>query len=105
MSLNDRILITGGGGQLASDLEELLGERGQVSSRSRAELDITDDAALEAAFAEVAPSVVFNCAAYHNVELCETEEDRSFEVNVRAVKRIAQRCAATGATLVHVSTN
>ncbi len=105
MSVNERILITGGGGQLASDLEALLGERELVSARSRAELDITDDAALEAAMAEVAPAVVFNCAAYHNVELCETEEDRSFQVNVRAVKRMAQLCAASGAKLVHVSTN
>ncbi len=105
MSVNERILITGGGGQLASDLEALLGEREVVSARSRAELDITDDAALEAAMAEVAPTVVFNCAAYHNVELCETEEDRSFQVNVRAVKRMAQLCAAGGAKLVHVSTN
>jgi dTDP-4-dehydrorhamnose reductase len=105
MSVNERILITGGGGQLASDLEALLGERELVSARSRAELDITDDAALEAAMAEVAPAVVFNCAAYHNVELCETEEDRSFQVNVRAVKRMAQLCAASGARLVHVSTN
>jgi len=36
---------------------------------------------------------------------CESEEDRSFEVNARAVKRLAQRCRATGAKLVHFSTN
>ncbi len=49
--------------------------------------------------------VVFNCAAFHNVEVCEREEDRSFEVNARAVKRLGERCDAVGATLVHVSTN
>jgi dTDP-4-dehydrorhamnose reductase len=105
MSVHARTLITGGGGQLASDLEELLGERGQVWSRSREELDITDDEAVAAAISSFAPTVVYNCAAYHNVEVCEDTEDRAFAVNARAVKRLAQRCTEQGSRLVHVSTN
>ena len=97
-----RALITGGGGQLASDFEELLDD---ARVFGRAELDITDDAAVERAFSEVQPAVVLNCAAFHNVDVCEREEDRSFEVNARAVKRLAQRCADSGARLVHYSTN
>jgi dTDP-4-dehydrorhamnose reductase len=98
--------VTGGGGQLASDLEEQLGARGdEVRALSRAELDIADDAALERELAEWAPGVVFNCAAFHNLDVCEREEDRSFEVNARAVKRLAERCRESGAKLVHLSTN
>jgi dTDP-4-dehydrorhamnose reductase len=48
---------------------------------------------------------VFNCAAFHNVDLCETEEEMAFRINVVAVKRMAQACAAAGARLVHFSTN
>jgi len=99
------VLITGGGGQLASDLEELLSGRGEVSAAPRAELDITDDEAVGRTIESVGPELVFNCAAFHNVEVCETEEDRSFAVNARAVKRLAQRCESAGARLVHVSTN
>jgi dTDP-4-dehydrorhamnose reductase len=99
------VLITGGGGQLASDLEEQLREGCQVFAASRGDLDITDQGALDQAFERVQPAVVFNCAAFHNVEVCEREEDRSFEVNARAVKRVAQRCADAGARLVHLSTN
>jgi dTDP-4-dehydrorhamnose reductase len=99
------VLITGGGGQLASDLEEQLRGGCQVFAPSRADLDITDQGALDQAFERVRPAVVFNCAAFHNVEVCEREEDRSFEVNARAVKRVAQRCADAGARLVHLSTN
>jgi dTDP-4-dehydrorhamnose reductase len=105
MSVHARTLITGGGGQLASDLEELLGERGQVWSRSREELDITDDEAVAAAISSFAPTVVYNCAAYHNVDVCEDTEDRAFAVNARAVKRLAQRCTEQGTRLVHLSTN
>jgi dTDP-4-dehydrorhamnose reductase len=101
-----RALVTGGGGQLASDLEEQLPGRGvEPAVYSRGELDITDDAAVERAFAGVSPAVVYNCAAFHNLDVCEREEDRSFEVNARAVKRLGERCAEAGAKLVHLSTN
>ena len=102
----ERALVTGGGGQLASDLEEQLGAVGaEVRALARTELDVTDDAAVEAAFDEVRPDVLFNCAAFHNLDVCEREEDRSFAVNARAVKRLAERCSASGARLVHLSTN
>jgi dTDP-4-dehydrorhamnose reductase len=95
-----RALITGGGGQLASDLQALLGDE-RARSFSHVELDISDPAALDRAFADVQPDVVFNCAAFHNVDVCETEPDSAWAVNVRAVRDLAGR----GAKLVHLSTN
>jgi len=92
-------LITGGGGQLASDLQELLGA--SAKSYSRTELDITDSAALDSAYADVKPDVVVNCAAFHNVDVCEAEPDSAWACNVRAVRDMAQR----GPKLVHLSTN
>jgi dTDP-4-dehydrorhamnose reductase len=94
-----RALITGGGGQLASDLEALLGD--DARSYTHAQLDITDPAALDRAFDEVRPEVVFNCAAFHNLDVCETDPDQAWEVNVRAVRDLASR----GAKLAHLSTN
>jgi dTDP-4-dehydrorhamnose reductase len=94
-----KALITGGGGQLASDLQSLLGD--QARSFSHSELDISDPASVDRAFAEVSPDVVLNCAAFHNVDVCETEADRAWEVNVRAVRDLGAR----GAKLVHFSTN
>ncbi len=99
------ILITGAGGQLGSDLGERLRERSQVTVLGRSELEITDEVAVERAFSQLRPDVVFNCAAFHNVEVCEREVDRSFEVNARAVKSLAERSAECGARLVHLSTN
>jgi dTDP-4-dehydrorhamnose reductase len=94
-----KALITGGAGQLGRDLADRLGP--DAHSFSHAELDIGDAAAVERAFEEVRPDVVFNCAAFHNVEVCESEPDEAWAINVRAVQNLAGR----GAKLVHVSTN
>jgi dTDP-4-dehydrorhamnose reductase len=96
------VLITGGGGQLATDLGAQIPD---ATILTRADLDVTDHHAVGAAMASLRPNVVFNCAAFHNVDLCETEEHNAFEVNSRAVKRLAERCAESGAKLVHLSTN
>ncbi len=94
-----RALILGGGGQLASDLQDALGD--DARSYSHSEVDICDERAVERAFAEANPDVVFNCAAFHNVELCETERMPAWRVNVEAVHSLAKR----GVRLIHLSTN
>jgi dTDP-4-dehydrorhamnose reductase len=94
-----KALITGGGGQLASDLQDLLGD--DARSFAHAELDIADAAALDRAFEEVRPDVVINCAAFHNLDVCEAEPDQAWAVNVRAVRELALRAPR----LVHLSTN
>src|SRR5918998_1040347 len=55
-------LITGGGGQLASDLQNVLGDDAVALSHS--ELDIDDPQAIERAFAEHAPDVVRSGGLY-----------------------------------------
>jgi dTDP-4-dehydrorhamnose reductase len=94
-----KALITGAGGQLASDLAALLGDSARACSH--AELDVADREALDRVFEEVQPEIVFNCAAFHNLDVCEREPDTAWEVNVRAVRELARR----GARLVHLSTN
>lgn len=100
-----RVLVTGGGGQLASDVESLLEGRAELRVPTIAELDVTDYPALADMFETFRPDLVVNCAAFHNVDVCEQEEDRAFEVNARAVKRMAQHASASDARLVHLSTN
>lgn len=94
-----RALITGGGGQLASDLAELMADDAQAFTHE--ELDICDERAVERAYREVEPEVVINCAAFHNLDACEREPARAFSVNVEAVRGLARR----GVRLVHISTN
>ena len=100
-----RALITGASGQLGSDLSRLLDGSWEVSALAHDDLDVTDPAALAAAFESARPEAVFNCAAFHNVEVCEREESQALAVNVTAVKRMAEHCAERNAALVHLSTN
>lgn len=105
MSSFERVLVTGGGGQLASDLEKRLRGTCVFHARSHAQLDVTESEELERAIVELRPDVLFNCAALHNVEVCEREEEQSFAVNATAVKRMAELCDEHGVRLVHLSTN
>ncbi len=99
-----RVLITGGGGQLASYLAQQLPPDSTVAL-PRAELDVTDAAAVERAFAEHAPAVVINTAAFNHVDMAETEFARAFAVNAQGPLNLARACSAAGATLAHVSTD
>jgi len=76
-----------------------------VTALPHADLDIAEDAAVGRILEQTGADTVFNCAAYHNVDLCETEEEAAFRINAVAVKRLAQACARTDARLVHFSTN
>jgi dTDP-4-dehydrorhamnose reductase len=94
-----KALITGGGGQLASDLQELLGD--DAVALSHASLDVADAYTLARTIEDVQPDVVINCAAFHNLDVCESEPDQAWAVNVRAVREMAVRAPR----LVHLSTN
>ncbi|WP_229068366.1 dTDP-4-dehydrorhamnose reductase [Actinoplanes sp. DH11] len=94
-----RWLVTGAGGMLGQDLQSVLSGHDVVALR-RADLDITDAAAVRDAVAGT--DVVINAAAWTNVDGAETAEDAATEVNGRAVEILA---AAAGKRLIHLSTD
>lgn len=101
-----KVLVTGGGGMLARDLRAALGRRNdvQVVAPTRVQLDVTNAEHVRGVMASLRPALVFNCAAFTKVDLCETDP-RAQAVNADAVATIAQSCAKSGARLVHVSTD
>ncbi|MFJ3925657.1 dTDP-4-dehydrorhamnose reductase [Streptomyces sp. NPDC090022] len=70
---------------------------------SRADLDITDPAAVRAAVEGA--TVVVNCAAWTDVDGAETAEEAATAVNGTAVRVLAEACAAAHVRLIHVSTD
>ncbi|GAA4789320.1 dTDP-4-dehydrorhamnose reductase [Streptomyces ziwulingensis] len=101
-----RWLVTGAGGMLGRDVVAELTRRGaDVVAAARADLDLTEPASLEEAFAAHRPDLVVNCAAYTAVDDAETDEARALETNGEGPRLLARTCAAHGARLIHFSTD
>ena len=114
-----KLLITGSYGQLGNELARCLNtmqaEIGPIPEDYRGAeadyidydvLDISDEAAVQAWFAEHGPyDLVVNCAAITNVDGCERDEAGAFKVNALGPRNIARAVEASGGKLVHVSTD
>src|SRR5439155_16196493 len=61
--------------------------------------------AVAVAMARARPEVIINCAAYNDVDLAEDRPIEALNVNAFAVRALARAAAATGALLVHYSTD
>jgi dTDP-4-dehydrorhamnose reductase len=101
-----RWMVTGATGMLGTDLSSQISAAGEhVIPLSRADLDITDAAAITAAVDDAKPDVVVNCAAWTAVDEAQEREEEALAVNGQAVAHLAAACASAGAVLVHVSTD
>ena len=86
------ILITGGNGQLGTELRHLLDEQGiEYVSTDSTELDITDADSTLAKVKEIQPSVIYHCAAYTAVDKAEDEgKELDEKVNVDGTRHVAE---------------
>ena len=113
-----KILITGCKGQLGRELQRQLREEGCVlgplpERLQKAtvipvdveELDITDRDEVVAFVRRMEPDVIINCAAYTNVDGCESHTEDAFKVNALGPRNLAIAAQKVGAKLVHVSTD
>ena len=100
-----RVLVTGANGQLGRALRHEL-EGAEVDWVDLPELDISCAPEVDAWFLSHGPyDVVFNCAAFTNVDGCESDFAAAFKANALGPMNLARACAACDATLVHVSTD
>jgi dTDP-4-dehydrorhamnose reductase len=101
-----RWLVTGAGGMLGQDMVACLERGGETAlALTRRDLDITDQAAVTATVRGCRPDIVVNCAAWTAVDEAEAHEDEALEVNGHGARLVAAACAASGARLIHISTD
>ena len=82
-----RVLITGAGGQLGTELAMVCTAAGdEVAACSHAAVDIASRDSVMAAITSVRPDVVFHCAAWTAVDDCESDVERAVVRNGLAVR-------------------
>ncbi len=99
-----RALLFGGAGQLGSAIRNGWREW-DIVAPPRTDVDIEDRDAVARAIRDAHSDAVINCAAFHNVDLCEAEPERAMAVNAVAVESMARACDAAGSTFVTISTD
>ncbi|MCB9010079.1 MAG: sugar nucleotide-binding protein, partial [Ardenticatenaceae bacterium] len=99
-----RILITGGGGHLATALQTELIQH-ELFAFPRAKLDITEKEAVFTAVSNTKPDLIIHPAAYTNVDGCAKDPDYAYKVNALGTQNVALACQTFDVQLVHISTN
>ncbi|MHC4321217.1 MAG: dTDP-4-dehydrorhamnose reductase [Planctomycetota bacterium] len=107
-----KILITGSNGMLGTDLVNLLKNskasldpNPEVIEAPQEVLDITLEDKVSEFISTHTPDIIVNCAAFTNVDKCETEREAAFNVNALGPKYIAAAAKECGARVIQISTD
>jgi len=100
-----KILLAGGSGQLAQELQPILLYSGEIIAVDRTRLDLSRPESIRQAMAEIQPDLVVNAGAYTAVDKAESEPELANAVNGIAPGILAEECEKLGASLIHFSTD
>ena len=99
------IIIFGGNGQLGRDCQAVFQKDHKVSSVDIDTLDITDIEPVREFIRQVQPEVLVNCAAFTQVDKCETFKEAAWSANVKGPENLAICAKESSARLIHISTD
>ncbi|GGK95258.1 SDR family oxidoreductase [Deinococcus radiotolerans] len=97
-----KVLLTGGGGRLGTELRTLL--PGVVAPPS-ATMNITDISQVMSVVKFEKPDIIVHAAAFTDVKLAETKRTECWSVNVEGTRNMVQAANEVGAILFHISTD
>jgi len=101
-----RVAVVGGNGQLGSDVAQAFTEAGDTVcalTHEDVEINVIDSATT--ALTRVAPNVIVNTAALHQVERCEQDPKAAFDINALGARNLAMVARGLGAVMIQVSTD
>ena len=99
-----RILLIGANGQLGSDLKKTLDGK-ELICPALSDLDIAQFEETKNYIIQENPNLIINTAAFHQVDNCEADPNKSFLINTLSVKNLADICEKKDIPLVHYSTD
>lgn len=100
-----KVVVTGVGGQLGTEVLDQLIQRGhQAIGLTLQDLDITREEDVNEVFHHIQPDAVIHCAAYTAVDLAQEEQEAAYQVNVLGTRYLAKACATCHAKFLYVST-
>lgn len=100
-----KILITGANGMLAQEVKKQLSEGNELICTDVQDLDITNESQVMEYVENAKPEYIVNCAAYTAVDKAEEAGEIVEKINADGPANLAKAAKATGAVLVHVSTD
>lgn len=100
-----KVLITGAGGQAASELRKTAPPRFELHCLTRQQLDIADQVAVNQTVTTIEPALIINAAAYTAVDQAEAEAKLAHAVNATGAGNLARAAVACKARLLHISTD
>jgi dTDP-4-dehydrorhamnose reductase len=99
-----KLAIIGAGGQLGSDIIRFT-KGWDVKPLTHQDIEVCDFAKTRSILSDIKPDVLINLSAYHRVDECEDNIEKSFQVNAFAVRNLAQLSNELNLVLVHISTD
>lgn len=114
-----KILITGSNGLLGQAVSSVFSRESDfrllltsfedkpfldVKSKYR-KLDITNKEDVKRIASEFKPDVIINCAAFTDVDRCESEREACWKLNVDAVKNLIIASRINNSKIIHISTD
>jgi dTDP-4-dehydrorhamnose reductase len=100
-----RIVVTGAGGGLGAAVVAAAPAHHDVIALSHSDLDVGDHEAVFRTIPALGAELVINCAGFTAVDANESDVDRAFRDNALGPHSLALAARASGAILLHVSTD
>ena len=115
--MNKRILITGATGQLGRSVVEELQPHFNILSTARkipvetltacpvVEMDISNKSIVQQVVSKHEPDVLIHLAAMTNVDGCEREKEKAWDINVKGTEHLLQVISGSETRIIFISTD